>query len=351
MEIYYFIYIASFVLCILDFAASKILKTVLFISFCTFLIVLAGVRGIGVDNDSASYDAAFSLIQNITYSDIITGNYPFNFERGFVLLNKLIYDFGGNIHTLLFVVALISGMFTYYLIYKISPYPFSSLLFYISFLYLFRDFTQIRYGLAGSLIFFATYLFIHKKYYSSTLLFCLSLLFHNASYIMLLVLPFITIVKKKAVYMVLPFICTIGLFYNFFPVLLRGPFSTDHMQIYLDEKTSGGLAISILGYLLMIAFFCFKKESYLVRYKESSVYFSIIALGVSLNLLFFQESIFQRFSMLLFGFSIYLYPIVMHNLILRKPRLEYYLFYWAINLFFLYYGTSLINIDLIRPYF
>ncbi|KIO78626.1 hypothetical protein TH53_02440 [Pedobacter lusitanus] len=97
------------------------------------LISLPAFREIGVDNDSLSYSEIFKSTNNYSIGQIISGNYESNIERGFMLLNKLVDVFGGDFNSVLFIVALLTGLLNYTIIYKICRFPFTALLIYLSF--------------------------------------------------------------------------------------------------------------------------------------------------------------------------------------------------------------------------
>lgn len=349
MEIYYAIFIIAFLLCFFDFIRFKAIRMVPYVLFCLFTIFVAGFREIGIDNDGRLYEAMFYFYGRANVSDILQGGYGY-MEKGYVLLNKLVFDLGYDIHTLFILMALMTGFLSYYFFYKRSQYIFLSLLFYVSFYFLYRDFTQVRYAFASALCFWVVGFYIDKKYKKSILLFILAILFHNSVIILLPTLLLLRFVNNNKMYF-LPVIPAflIGKIINLFPILLLMGLANDHMSLYLEEDGGGGMMVSAIGLLIMLLY-------YFVTYKgdrneEMDSYFRILSVGVILNFLFIQSAIFQRFTFILFQFAILLLPYTLKELSKKvKMREAFILIYFITACFLLYYGLNMIDENLVRPY-
>jgi hypothetical protein len=349
MAVYYFVFIVSFLLCVLDYVKVEKIKIIAYTTFCLLLVLLPGFRSVGNDNDSTNYADIFDLSKTYTLREIVAGDYPENIERGFMLLNKVVASAGGSVTAIFLAIAVLSGVLNYLIIYKVSPYPFTALLFYLSFFYLYRDFTQIRYGLSCALCFWSVYFFVGKNYLLTVLTLLFAIFVHSAAFILVLVLPCCLLVKNKYLYLALPFVCVVGIVFNPFQYLLTLGGVPAHMQIYLDEEGGGGFIVSALGYLIMMIYIFYKKQLSNDNY-NFALYYRLFAVGVALNLLFIQASIFQRFSNLLFQFSVLFLPNLLWAL--RDMKYRYYLVFlhFMFLCFFLYYGIKLISPALIRPY-
>lgn len=350
MIIYYVIFFLAFLLCALDYAKHELFRRIVYIGFCTFLIVLPGVRTIGTDNDSKNYEEIYNISNGHSLGEIVTGNYDDNTERGYALLNKIIGLLGGNIHVLLFVVALATGVLNYTIIYKLCPFPFTALIFYLCFYYFYRDFTQIRYGLSCAVVFWSVYFLLKEQYFYSFLTAIGATLFHSTAFAVFLVLPFCLIVKNRYFYFILPFVGLIGLFKNPFPILLSLGGVPEHMQIYLNAEGGGGLVVTGIGLIIMCLYLVYHKHMQKNEF-NFPVYYRLTSMGAALNVLFIQASIFQRFSYLFFQFSIILFPNIVASLLKLKDRYYFVALHFLVNCFFLYYGIKLIAPTLIRPYF
>lgn len=349
MLVYYLVFFIAFSLSILDYSSNKYLKLVAYTAFCLVLVLLPALRGIGVDNDSSNYEDIFKLSGNYTIQEIITGDYVENIERGYMLLNKIINMLDGDVYTVFFIVAVATGILNYSIIYKISPFPFTSLLFYLSFFFLYRDFTQIRYGLSCAFVFWTVYFMLTQNWFKCGLCLFVAILFHNTAIIMLLVLPLCYLVKNKNVYLVFLIISLLGLIFNPFPILLSLVGMPEHMLIYLEEEGGGGFMVSLVGLFVTLLFIVY--NNIFKQYSDLSFYFRAFIIGVALSLLFIQVSIFQRFSYLLFQFGVLLLPTMLFLVQKYKDRYFAVVLHLSYGAFLLYYGVKLIAPTLIRPYF
>lgn len=347
MAIYYSIFIISFLLCIFDFVGDNRNKFFVYFSFITGITLVAGLRDIGIDNDSLMYEGFFQCWKKYSYWEIFNGDFTPQREIGYVLLNKTLFVLGFDFRNVMLFMSIFSAILTYSFIYKFSPYPFISLLFYLSFFYLYRDFTQIRYSLSCAILFWAIFFYSKKRYLFFFSFWLLALLFHKTALILLIVLPFLTLNKKNLFYFLFPIVCSFGIFINVF--LICFSFLETYsftVAFYLEEKGSAGFVLSILGYSIMLLYYFLSTDFIKSEY---NLYFRLICLGVGLNLLFFKSSVFQRFNYLFFQFAIILLPILIWQL--NKLNNKYFkIVYFGFAFCFLIYGCHLINIALLRPY-
>jgi hypothetical protein len=342
----------AFLLVFLDYERNSHFHKIVYVFFSASIILFVAFRPLGIDNDSENYNTIFTGISKQSVSEILMSQRVYGvLEKGFMLLNLLAYHLFGNFRAVLIGMALLTGIINYTFFYKFSPYPFFSLLFYLSFFFLYRDFTQIRYAIAGSLIFWGVYFWSNKRYILSIVIILISSQFHDSAFIIFPLLILLFFVKSRKLLFILPFFCLIGLFVNFFPLILGYGLGTEHIELYLDETGLGGLSVSIVGYAIMLIYNYVDKKGYIDKTAFADYSFKILSIGVSFNLLFCQTSIFQRFSFLMFQFAVVLLPQIF---IAKVPaNKKYYLvgFNLLFSMFLLFYGLRMVNQDLIRPYF
>lgn len=357
MEVYYSIFIVSFLLCFFDFILIKQVKRLVYTLFTIFLVLLVGRRKTGIDNDSPMYEGMYYFYREVSINDVLKGGYGY-VEKGYVFFNQFIGFFGGDFWTLTLSMSIVTGLLTYSFIFKKSKLPFLSLLFYLSFFFLYRDFTQIRYALSSSLIFWCCLFYINKRYKYAILLFLLAISFHNAAFIIIPTLAVIYFIKKKEIYLLIIIPCMlIGVVYNPFPLLLASGLSNEHMQLYVNEEGGGSWSISIVGLVVLLLYY------FLLKYNKNKFktldanpyfgdyYFKLVALSTSLNFLFIQSAVFQRFSLILYQFVIILFPFVVYGYSKISHRKEtYMILYFFCSLFLLLYGFRMIDEKLVRPY-
>lgn len=350
---YYAIIIVGFTLSIVDFIKSKYIRLFLFIVYAAILIFFAGLRSIKTDNDSGSYQEAFQIVQQIEWKDLLKRNYDIEMERGYLILNKIISDLGGDTRTVIFIMALFTGIINFTLIYKKSDFPFSSILFYVSFFYLYRDFTQIRYALAAGIFAWTVFCFIDKKYLLAFLLEALATLFHNS---VLIGVPFMILywlIRNRYFYLIFPFIGLIGIFYS--PVSILASIAGLPQQLvryFTEELGYGGFVVSVVSQVILFLYCIFYSKIITPSLSRAySILYSAISFASMLNLLFISIAIMQRFSSLLFGLGIFLLPSILKKLEESKVNRNWALvLHFMFNCFFLYYGLKMVSPELVRPY-
>ncbi len=84
-----------------------------------------------------------------------------------------------------FIYAFLSVPIKAFVIWKLSPYPFLSLLAYASYVFLLYDYTQIRAGLAASFIFLAFYFYVCCSRYKMLFAICVACFFHVSAVVFL----------------------------------------------------------------------------------------------------------------------------------------------------------------------
>ncbi|MGJ1291963.1 EpsG family protein [Sphingobacterium multivorum] len=352
MEFYYSIFIIGFLLCFFDFVDIRVVKNALYFLFCAFLVIITGLRSIGIDNDSRAYEAMFNFYGTTSVPLIIKGGFGY-VEKGYVFLNHYLYKLGFTFRTFLFLISVVTGYLNFRYYQKKSNFIFLSLLFHLSFFYLYRDFTQIRYAFACSILFWSVESYLNKSYKWSLLIFFIALSMHNSSIILIPALLFMRYVDNKYIYILLPLPCLIlGKVLNVFNYLSNSYLSTEHMTIYQNDQSGGSLSISIIGYFLVLLYMLanYSKRA-TVHEKKSYFYWKLVALSVSLNFLVFNISIFQRFSFILFQFSVILLPFILDDFRLNFLKKDhFFMLYFLFSLLLLLYGLRMIDINLIRPY-
>lgn len=354
MTVYYLIFIISFILCFFDFVKSKVIKFFPYFIFAVLLVLFVGLRYPGIDNDSKNYIDMFEFYKFSSYQDIWEGGYGY-VEKGYVLLNKVLGELGGNYTSLFLVMALLTVLYNYWFFFKNSKYPFFSLLFYLSFFFIYRDFTQIRYALSAAICFWVVYYYVNNKYKTMVFHLILAISFHNASVILIPALLVIRFVRVEKLLLLLPFpALAIGLSINLFHILILSGLGNEHVvNVYSQEEGGAGFVVSILGYAIMLLYFSINylnKNSVTISKKEN-IYFKLVAFSVILNFLFINSAIAQRFSYILFQFSILLLPILLDKIRIKTGRIEaFFLIYLIIACFFVYYGIRMIDLNLVRPY-
>lgn len=193
--IYYLLLIGMiclFRLISLKFKTKNSLKWFYFAT--TILVILfQGFRSFTVGTDLKTYIPAYSQIG----SDFSNINY-FNFEIGYVILNKILNLFGTSERVFLIVVAAIIQVPIFLTLYKYSESPLLSVLIYFSFGNFIMTFSGLRQSIAMSICFLSYFLIKNKKFLKFLFLIVFASLFHKSALFFLVVYPaYYTKMKKE----------------------------------------------------------------------------------------------------------------------------------------------------------
>jgi len=351
---YYLLLIVTFLFTIFDFVHSRNVRLLVYMPLCMLLVGFVGIRAVGIDNDGIAYEEAFNLAGSMSWPDLLTGNYPETMERGYLLLNKIINVLGGSINGVFMLMAFITGVVNYTLIFRKSPLPFFSVLIYVGFFYFYRDFTQIRYALAAGMGMWALFQFIERRYVVFFLLVVVATFFH-ASVLIVLLPAFVSLFFRNPwFFLFLPVLGLIGGMFNPIMVLFQlgglPPVLANYVMV--DEIGQGGYVISAVAQVLLVALLIFRKEM-LTYYPKRllDVFYIALSLSSFINLLFISFAIMQRLSLLLFGVTLFLLPYLCH--LLERRRSDQYMALSIRGIFMLYvfyYGLKMIGPELMQPY-
>jgi len=352
---YYLLVIVTFLAVPFDFVKPKAkARIVIYWFICLVLIFFAGCRSLGVDNDSLNYDMAFTDASKLSWWDLFTGNTNITIERGYLIFNRIVGDLGGDIHVVFLLMAFFTGLINYNLIYRKSPYPFTSLLIYVGFFYFYRDFTQIRFAFSAAVAMQALFLFHEEKRLISYILILFAASIHSSILVMFLLFLLYALVRKKWIYLLLPVLGLIGGLYD--PIVflfnLGGLPPTLANYVEQNEFGRGGYVASAIAQLFLIGILIYYKN--LKKYYDAKLLdlmFVALSLSSFINLLFISFSIMQRLSLMLFGVILFLgtyfFKILEKNRYDQDFVLIIHLFF---NVYMLYYGLKMIDPFLLRPY-
>lgn len=259
-------------------------KRNLIIFFAVILIIGSGFRyNAGADYPVYKnlYDAAFPLYT--TYQDVLDKAFfrenSMEIEWLFVLINKILFDFGLPFYALTFVIVTISISLQFSTFYKLSYSPFFTLLFYFMPLYFYADAGQIRQGVGTAICIFSLRYIINRNFWKFLFCIFIALGFHKTSIVFLpaywiVLLPFNS---KQWTFILLACVITSPLeLYNIFGNVLvnLSPQDVSNAYVgYLDDKYYGkdmesGLDDIIKIALVIVVYILDKKGEEKAHYYE-----------------------------------------------------------------------------------
>jgi len=345
----------SFLLTGLDFFRLRKKDNIwFFIAIIAILVLLSGLRPAGIDRDYAAYRTAYGYMQYLSWHDILGAYATYQLELGYVFLTKLFYSLGFSFGGFLFIYEFVLGTLLAFLIYKYSPYPFTTLCLYISLFYFLRNFTQIRFAFSAVLLLYGLFKFSEKKIIRGILFITLAGLLHNAAWIGLCVPLCYYTFYNRWLYIIFP---PIGYIISFFhPIKIIFSLVGLPKQLTRYFHTTMNIGVGLMSYffsyiLLVLAVFHYQKLKELFGVKFEYLYISL-ALAVFIGLMFVDFPIMQRVSGALFTTSIFFVAYIIKMLTEREWYGYREVFAMGVVLIFLFYGFKLILIShILRPYF
>ncbi len=149
-----------------------------FLPIAIVLIIIAGLRPIGMDKDSLNYSAILSV-------DISNANF-LDKEPAFWIINQINkFVFTGNKQTFFLIFAVLGVSLKLIAIRKYSLFPMLSILTYVSMYFVLHEMTQIRVGVASAIFLLAIKDIKDKKFGCYILKTLLAMMFHYSAIIML----------------------------------------------------------------------------------------------------------------------------------------------------------------------
>lgn len=150
------------------------------------MVLIAGLREIGLDPDSENYEYSFQHYYQSSEMGMV--------EPSFTLISAVLNVFTDNVHLLFLVYALLGVTIKLYAFKKNLQCIFVPLMLYISFYFVLHEMTQIRAGVVSALFLLAVYHIAKKEKRKALLLIIVGSFFHYSS---LALLPTLMFGNKK----------------------------------------------------------------------------------------------------------------------------------------------------------
>ena len=218
-----FYYLIFFIISLFAFTDFyKINKVTIMWLFVIILGLMAGLRGSDVGADYIEYVSIFNAVSTI--EEIL--DYKINYsevhgEPLYLLINSIIKIFTPNPVYLFLFISFLAVSINLYHYKKYSPYFVLSICIYFSHIYLYKDMTQIRTGVAAAILLFSIPYIYYHKFFKFSFVVILASMFHYGAFIMYLVYMFYKLkFTKQRVYFVLFISLFIGHFISWVHVFL-----------------------------------------------------------------------------------------------------------------------------------
>ncbi|MBK5145708.1 EpsG family protein [Budviciaceae bacterium BWR-B9] len=165
-----------------------------------FIVIISGMRGKGVGADDYNYIAFIRNTPELfkIKFDEIKGS---TMEPGFTLLVSFLKMFSENVNFIFTSITAISVLLISISYYKFSRFYSFCILIYFSHIYLYREMTQIRAGIAYAIVLLGFYFLYNKRNNLFYLLVIISSFFHISTLAAIIIIPFSKVIntRKRAI--------------------------------------------------------------------------------------------------------------------------------------------------------
>ena len=296
-----------------------------FLTFIAWLILVlvAGLR-FETGGDWDTYTDIFHRIRPL--SDVIHGKYGVSgIEFGYILLNSVIKEFGGNIQYVFFIITFTNTTLLVDSLKKYTDRVLLALLIYYGVFYFQLEMIYTRQSLAVILSFFALRYIENRQFWKYLLIIGLAMTFHRMALVML---PFYFLLTRKVSASIWIFLVLTGALlmalnvswftfvYLQFSKLLGGEFYsralfyTSEGQYAVVRGISVGFALNLLLFILFI----WKKHE-IESQNIGIIFFNLFVYSILLYYYTYEViEISNRFRYFFFISIIVLFPLVINHL-------------------------------------
>jgi len=286
------------------------------------LVIVAGLRPIGIDHDSLTYASVLS---------VPFGEFSFYDKEPFfwiiVYINQIIFP--GNAQTFFLIFALFGVSLKLYAVKQLSLFPILSYISYILLYFILHEMTQIRAGVAAAIFLLAIPDVVNKNFKYFFIKTILAFSFHYSAIFMFLVYFFNPSSFQRIFYFVFPIfgmalaflksytLILFNVFVNLFPA-----FISDKLNVYLillGEGQYSDINIFNFYYLSILMFYFLLVVNYrMLKSKYDLVFLKILGLSLFLYYALSAVPVFAiRISEL---FGVVLILLIPHALFLFKQK-------------------------------
>lgn len=214
-----------------------------------------GIDLIGdVKKEVIGYLGAFERINLCTWSEIFSMESFLNYEKGFIIFNKLVGTIYNNKQFFLAVCAVVSTLPIMLYIRRKSDNPLMAVLIYLGLPVFLLSFSGLRQAIAIAITVTSVKYIEEKKFIKFMLIILLSFLFHSSSLIFILAYPLyhlkLSSVKKMFFALAVPVV-----------FVIKEPLFTLFSKLYKENATvdeTGAITLFLVFFLvyLFLIFFC-----------------------------------------------------------------------------------------------
>jgi hypothetical protein len=327
----------------------KYLSSFLYWTIALFLILIAGLRPIGLDKDSISYAKIIQSSIDVNLQDK---------EPAFWII-KHFNDifFSGDVHTFFLIFATLGISIKFLAIKKISKMPLLSVIVYLSIYFILHEMTQIRAGVAAGFFLLSIPDIYDRNFRKFIIKALLAISFHYSAIVML-PLYFLNPKRLNIIFLLLPTIGFILAIFNLSQFFLLNfinilpNFLAYKIQIYLELLKLGEHSeISIINiyycfllFSIYIFYFLLIKNKIKIKSNYDIIFIKILSISL------FTFYFFSNVPVFAYRISEFLNVVVIvffANLILYFNQKNLVFYIMILFLFYMFYKSiTLLNLQI-----
>lgn len=250
------------------------------------MVLIAGLREIGLDPDSENYEYSFQHYYQSSEMGMV--------EPSFTLISAVLNVFTDNVHLLFLVYALLGVTIKLYAFKKNLQCIFVPLMLYISFYFVLHEMTQIRAGVVSALFLLAVYYIAKKEKRKALLLIIVGSFFHYSSLALLPTLMFGNkdFNRKENIMIALLILLSYLIYFGGISMLLNTdiPLIGNKLAIYQQAMEKGKMTVNINVFdpvhlvSVMLFYYTLYFRKTITAFNENyNVVIKIVALGLFLH--------------------------------------------------------------------
>lgn len=250
------------------------------------MVLIAGLREIGLDPDSENYEYSFQHYYQSSEMGMV--------EPSFTLISAILNVFTDNVHLLFLVYAFLGVTIKLYAFKKNLQCIFVPMMLYISFYFVLHEMTQIRAGVVSALFLLAVYHIAKKEKRKALLLIIVGSFFHYSSLALLPTLMFGNkdFNRKRSILIALLIPLSYLIYFGGISMLLNTdiPLIGNKLAIYQQAMEKGKMTVNINVFdpvhlvSVMLFYYTLYFRKTITAFNENyNVVIKIVALGLFLH--------------------------------------------------------------------
>lgn len=275
----------TIILCYLEDYIKRY-RSFLYILMGFVMVLIAGLREIGLDPDSENYEYSFQHYYQSSEMGMV--------EPSFTLISAVLNVFTDNVHLLFLVYAFLGVTIKLYAFKKHLQCIFVPMMLYISFYFVLHEMTQIRAGVVSALFLLAVYYIAKKEKRKALLLIIVGSFFHYSSLALLSTLVFGNkdFNRKENIMIALHIPLSYLIYFGGISMLLNTdiPLIGNKLAIYQQAMEKGKMTVNINVFdpvhlvSVMLFYYTLYFRKTITAFNENyNVVIKIVALGLFLH--------------------------------------------------------------------